>query len=303
VTLNGEGEFLFNTKLRSSDNEPDQQFIARMFHQSVGENVDLEFLAHWPWTAGQALVAEQFGEGRIALAGDAVHLFTPTGGFGMNTGVDDATNLGWKIAAMVDGWGGPNLLSSYNVERRPIAFRNTGMAKQFSRNVGNVPIVAELLDASPDGDRIRSELGEHLSTFAEEFASIGVQLGARYDGSPIIVSDGTAPPADDLFIYQPTACPGGRAPHLFFPDHSSLFDHLGTGFTLLHLHGEHNTDLMAGAAKSRGIPFKTLKIEQPEGRDLYACDLALIRPDQHVAWRGNGLPEDCGELLARVTGW
>ena len=92
-------------------------------------------------------------------------------------------------------------------------------------------------------------------------------------------------------------------PHLFFPDHSSLFDHLGTGFTLLHLHGEHNTEVMAGAADIRRIPFKTLKVEQPEGRELYECDLALIRPDQHVAWRGNVLPEDCGELLARVTGW
>ncbi len=303
VALDGEGEFTVNTKLRNPDDEPDPKLIAGLIRQCVGENVDITFLGHWPWTAGQALVADRFGQDRIALVGDAAHIFTPTGGFGMNTGIDDAANLGWKVAAMVGGWGGPGLLSSYEIERRPIAFRNTGMAKEFSRSVGNVPIAAELLDASPAGERARSVLGKELSTFVEEFASIGIQLGARYDGSPIVVSDGTAPPADDPWRYQPTACPGGRAPHLFFPDQSSLFDHLGPGFTLLHLHSEPDTEAMARAAEDRRIPFKTLKVEQAEGRELYECDLALIRPDQHVAWRGNSLPDDCGDLLARVTGW
>ena len=249
------------------------------------------------------MVADRFGAGRITLAGDAAHIFTPTGGFGMNTGIDDAANLGWKIAALVGGWGGPGLLSSYELERRPIAFRNTGMAKTYSRSVGKVPIAAELLDTSQAGDRSRSILGDQLSDLVEEFASIGIQLGARYDGSPIVVSDGTPPPPDDPWRYHPSACPGGRAPHLFLPDQSSLFDHLGTGFTLLQFHGAHDTESMSGAAVARRIPFKSLRVEQPEGRDLYAFDLALIRPDQHVAWRGNKLPEDCGELLARVTGW
>jgi len=117
------------------------------------------------------------------------------------------------------------------------------------------------------------------------------------------VSDGSTPPPDDPSTYQPTACPGGRAPHLFFPDHSSLFDYLATGFTLLHLQGEHDTGVMAEAAAARRIPFKTYRVELPQGRDLYACDLALIRPDQHVAWRGDRLPDNCDALLARVTGW
>ncbi|MGB7950292.1 MAG: FAD-dependent monooxygenase [Candidatus Binatia bacterium] len=303
VTLDGKGEFTVNTKLRNPDEKADPKRIAGLIRECVGENIDIEFLGHKPWTAGQALVADRFGAGRVVLAGDAVHLFTPTGGFGMNTGVDDAANLGWKIAGLIGGWGGPNLLSSYETERRPIAFRNTGMAKELSRGVGKVPIVAEMLDASPAGDRARLNVGKHLETFKEEFASIGIQLGARYDGSPIIVSDDSTPPPDDPSTYQPTACPGGRAPHLFFPDHSSLFDHLGTGFTLLHLHGEHKTSVMAGAAEARRIPFKTYRVEIPEGRELYACDLALIRPDQHVAWRGDRLPDNCDELLARVTGW
>jgi 2-polyprenyl-6-methoxyphenol hydroxylase-like FAD-dependent oxidoreductase len=302
VTLDGEGEFLFNTRFQSADDLPDHAFITNRFQESVGEKVSIEIIDHWPWTAGFAHVADHFGRGPILLAGDSVHLFTPTGGFGMNTGVDDTANLGWKIAAMVQGWGGPDLLASYELERRPVAIRNTGMSKQFSLNVGKVPVVPDILDASSEGDGARSELGAHLATFAEEFASIGVQLGSRYDDSPIIEPDGTPPP-DDPSTYIPTSCPGGRAPHLFLSDGSSLFDHLGIGFTLLVLHGEHDTAAMSHCAETRGIPFKVLRMALPEGRELYDRDLALIRPDQHVAWRGNRLPDDCDALLAHVTGW
>jgi len=303
VTLDGKGEFTVNTKLRHPDDRADPKLIAAMIRRSVGESVDIEFLEHRPWTAGHALVADRFGAGRIALAGDAVHVFTPTGGFGMNTGVDDAVNLGWKLAALAGGWGGPNLLGSYGKERRPIALRNTGMAKEMSRGMGRITADDALLEASPTGDRARAALAQPLLDLAEEFACIGIQLGARYDDSPIIVPDGTTPPPDDPVTYRPSACPGGRTPHLFFPDRSSLFDHLGTGFTLLHLHGEHDTEIMAKAAAARRIPFKVVRVELREGRDLYEGDLALVRPDQHVAWRGGRLPDDCGALLARVTGW
>jgi 2-polyprenyl-6-methoxyphenol hydroxylase-like FAD-dependent oxidoreductase len=302
VTLDGAGEFLFNTRIRSVSEPPDPHYIARMFLETVGEEIDFTFLDHWPWTAGQALVADRFGEGRVWLAGDAVHLFTPTGGFGMNTGIDDVANLGWKLAAMVQGWGGPGLLATYATERRPIAFRNTGMAKQFSRSVGEVTAPAEMLEDTAAGAAARAQAGAVLDAFGEEFASIGIQLGARYDGSPIIVPDGAAPPPDDPTRYRPTACPGGRAPHLFMPDRSSLFDHFGPGFTLLRLHGDHDAGPLAAAAQARKIPFTTVSVAVSEGRDLYECDLALIRPDQHVAWRGNDIPADCDALLARVTG-
>ena len=303
VTLDGEGEFTINTKLRNPEQKPDPKLVANLIQESVGENIGIEFLDHRPWTAGHALVADRFVSGRMALAGDAVHVFTPTGGFGMNTGVDDAVNLAWKIAAMVSGWGGPKLLSSYEIERRPIAFRNTGMAKELSRGAGKISVGDDLQLDTPAGDMSRSALGQRLEMSREEFASIGIQLGARYDDSPIVASDGTPPPADNPSIYQPSGCPGGRAPHLFLRDHSSLFDHFGAGFCLLHLHGDHNTDRMEEAARARRIPLKILKVDLREGRELYECDLALIRPDQHVAWRGSTLPEDCDRLLARVTGW
>ena len=218
TALDGDSEFLFNTRCRSVEEPPDRGLIAQRLRDSIGEDVAVEYISYTPWTAGQALVADSFGRGRMILAGDAVHLFTPTGGFGMNTGIDDAANLGWKLAAMVQGWGGPKLVESYEAERRPIAFRNTGHAAQLTRNVADVPIAREMDEEGPAGDRARAAAGAYLSGFGEEFASIGVQLGARYDGSPIIAPDGTEPPPDDPAVYVPTACPGGRAPHVWLAD-------------------------------------------------------------------------------------
>jgi 2-polyprenyl-6-methoxyphenol hydroxylase-like FAD-dependent oxidoreductase len=315
TTLDGEGEFLFNTRCRSVDDPPDPAFITRVFHATVGTEVPFEFIGHWPWVSGYALVADSFGVGRALLAGDAVHLFTPTGGFGMNTGIDDAVNLAWKLAAAVEGWGGPGLVASYELERRPIAFRNTGHSKRLAKNVGEVPSVAQMSEDTPDGAAARRAAGDFLATFGEEFASLGVQLGARYDGSPVIVSDGTAPPPDDPAVYVPSATPGGRAPHVWYPDtpspvglrrtsRTSLYDRLGRGFTLLCLpRCRDDGAALAAAARRRGLPLDVLRIEVPEARELYGAEMALIRPDLHVAWRGARLPADPDGLLARVTGW
>ena len=304
TALDGADEFLFNTRCRSVDEPPDRAMIAQRFQTSVGEDVEVEYIAHWPWTAGQALVADGFGRGRLLLAGDAVHLFTPTGGFGMNTGIDDAANLGWKLAAMVQGWGGPNLLASYEAERRPIAFRNTGHARRLSGSLGVIPVVPEIDEDSAAGAAARAAAAKVLSTFGEEFASIGVQLGARYDGSSIVVPDGTDPPPDDPAIYVPSACPGGRAPHVWMRDGSSLYDHFGRFFTVLRLPGcSEDGRALAAAFGRRDIPFAMLDVAMPEARELYERDMALIRPDQHVAWRGNRLPDDADALVARVAGW
>jgi 2-polyprenyl-6-methoxyphenol hydroxylase-like FAD-dependent oxidoreductase len=303
VVLDGSDSLLFTTRLRNADDKPDEAIIARQFCASFGQNIDLEFIAHWPWTAGRALVADSFGRGRVLLAGDAVHLFTPTGGFGMNTGVDDAVNLAWKLAARVQGWGGPNLLASYEIERQPIAHRNTGAAKQFARNVGNVPVGAAMDEDSAAGISDREAARAFLADFGEEFASLGAQLGARYDGSPILAADDAAPPSDDLTNYRPMSRPGGRTPHLWLEDRSSLYDHLGTGFTLLRFKNAPDTRALETAAAKRGMPLKILNVALDAGRDLYERDLALIRPDHYVAWRGNRLPEDCDALIGRITGF
>jgi 2-polyprenyl-6-methoxyphenol hydroxylase-like FAD-dependent oxidoreductase len=295
-------DILFGTTLRNADDKPDDAVIARQFIASYGENIDFTFHDHKPWTAGHALVADSFSEGRVVLCGDSAHLFTPTGGFGLNTGVDDAMNLGWKLAALCQGWGGPELLPSYEIERRPIAQRNTAASKALARSVGAVPIGEAINESSPAGDAARKTAADFLSTFGEEFASLGVQLGARYDASPLVVGDGSAPPADDAAIYRPSSVPGGRAPHLWLDGHVSLYDKFGRGFSLVRFDKRIDTRALEKAAETQGVPLKVVDVALDAGHDLYQRDLALVRPDIHVAWRGNSLPEDCATLLASVTG-
>jgi hypothetical protein len=208
---------------------------------------------------------------------------------------------------MVQGWGGDQLLASYQAERKPVAARNTTAAQKLARNVGAVQVSDAMEQAGPAGEAARREAGDYLGGFGEEFGSIGVQLGARFDGSPLIVGDG-APPADSYTAYTPSGVPGGRAPHFFLdppgmPVRRSLFDLFGAGFTLLRLApGAPSGDALAEAAVRRGVPLQIVDAFDEDGRELYGRDLALIRPDQHVAWRGNSLPADAGALLGRITG-
>jgi hypothetical protein len=302
ITLDGAGEYMLQTKLPAGERVPRPQDAVALVQRSVGTDIDVKVLGQGTWTAGQALVAETYRAGRVLLCGDAAHLFTPTGGFGMNTGIDDAANLAWKLAAVAKRWGGTGLLDTYELERRPIAVRNTSAAHRLARSVGEVPVAAELEDGSDAGAAARRAAGAYLSTFGEEFASIGIQLGARYDGSPLIASDGTPPP-DDPAVYRPSACPGGRAPHLWLGPGRSLFDALGPCFTLLCLlaPGDRAHRLRVAAVR-RGIPLTLVAITVPEARELYGRDYAVVRPDQHVAWRGDRVPDDADELLDRLTG-
>ena len=209
--------------------------------------LDIEIIARSSWNAGYTLVAEKFQRGRIFLGGDAVHLFTPTGGLGYNTAVEDAVNLGWKLAAVLKGWGGPALLDSYETERQAIAKRNTAYARGFADSLGLFVPPPELEDESPAGEAARKLTGDHFNHHARfEFNIPGITFGGRYDGSPIVVPDGTAPPPDAVNSYVPTACPGGRAPHLWLGDGRSLYDALGFEFTLLQL----------GAKPADAAPFR-----------------------------------------------
>jgi 2-polyprenyl-6-methoxyphenol hydroxylase-like FAD-dependent oxidoreductase len=304
VALNGRDEFLIWTGAERDD--PPAEAIADRVRRAIGVPLEVEVLSTYAWTAGVALHAERFGEGRVQMAGDAVHLFTPTGGFGMNTGVDDTANLSWKLAALVQGWGGANLLASYEAERKPVAIRNTTAARALARNVGSVTIPPDVEADTPAGAAARRELGAFLATFGEEFASIGVQLGARYDASPLVLADGT-PPEDDYITYRPSGVPGGRAPHLWLDEGrgtgSSLYDRLGIGFTLLRLGADAPDAAPFTAAAARlGIPFTVLDVALPAARPLYGRALALIRPDQHIAWRGDTLPADPAQVLKTATG-
>lgn len=300
ISLDGAAEF---SLLTSSVDHIDE--VAGLVRRAVGADVPVEVLGHRPWTPGLALVADRFGAGRVFLAGDSAHLFTPTGGFGMNTGIDDVANLSWKLAAVLRGWADPALLDSYEAERRQIAERNTEAARRLNSNLGAIERTRLLEEDSVEGRQARARTGALLSGYGEQFASIGVQLGARYDNSPIIVGEGTAPP-DSATSYTPSSVPGGRAPHLWLGAGrgrgDSLFDRLGTWFTVLRLgpNPPDATDLVL-AARARRIPLRVLEIPDPSARELYERSLVLIRPDQHVAWRGDRPPADAAALLARLV--
>jgi hypothetical protein len=306
VALNGTDEFLLWTRDERPDAPVEAEDVVAALRACAGTDLPVHVMAHGRWTAGVALVAEKFADGRILLAGDSAHLFTPTGGFGMNTGVDDAANLAWKLAAAIQGWGGSKLLATYETERKPVAHRNTTAARNLARSVGMVPVPPELEQDDAAGAKARLDTGGFLSEFGEEYASLGVQLGARYDGSPIVAADGPPPP-DDTAQYVATSQPGGRAPHFWLgtgrDKGSSLFDRLGTGFTLLTFRPlGADVSQVKEVAQTLGIPLTILPVVHKAAQEFYGSDLILIRPDQHIAWRGNAVPANVAALLGKVTG-
>jgi 2-polyprenyl-6-methoxyphenol hydroxylase-like FAD-dependent oxidoreductase len=305
AAINGVDEFVFHTQLRDEDGDEVSDTQARhMFCQALGAEMEVEFLARLSWKAGFTLVAEQFARGRVFMIGDAVHLFTPTGGLGYNTGVEDAVNLGWKLAHMVRGWGGAGLPATYEAERQPVARRNTAFARSFADSVGLFAPHARIEDESPEGAALRAEAGEYLNRHSRaEFNIPGITFGGRYDQSPVILGDGSAAPPDEANRYVPSACPGGRAPHHWFGDGASLFDRFGPEYTLLVLRGQGGAagEFEAAAARA-GVPLSVLAPGDDTLRDLYQADYALIRPDQVVAWRGNDAGGGAAAILAAVAG-
>lgn len=304
IAIDGKSEFVFHTQLKpGEDRDNISETQARtMFAQCMGKKINFEIITRSSWTAGFTLVAERLQAGRMFIAGDAAHLFTPTGGLGYNTAIDDAANLGWKLAAVVKGWGGPNLLSSYHDERHPIAVRNTNYARGFADSLGNYIPSPELEDDTPAGEKLREQSGEYLDRHCRsEFNIPGITFGARMDASPIIVPDGTTSPPDVANEYVPSACPGGRAPHLWLEDGRSLFDLFGFEYTLLWLgNSGGNTAPLERAAIQAGLPLKIVDLTwQKKVRDLYEADFVLIRPDQSVAWRGRSIddPEQTVDVI------
>ncbi len=228
--VNGVDEWRLSVYLEEGAEPQDP---AALVHEAVGAPIGVEILAAQPWS-GHRVVAHSYREGRVFLAGDAAHLLWPKGGFGANTGIGDAVDLGWKLAATLQGWGGPSLLDSYEEERRPIAVRNVSEAS--SNWTSDARIVPDpVLDRDDaEGEQARVEMGRLIRRLrGREFRSIGVQLGYRYAGSPICVPDGAPEPPDEPDDYVPSTWPGCRAPHVWLPDGSSVLDHFGHGFVLV----------------------------------------------------------------------
>jgi 2-polyprenyl-6-methoxyphenol hydroxylase-like FAD-dependent oxidoreductase len=311
ITLDGAGQFMMH-KRRSPGEVIDEAGIRRTIQKAIGADIPVTIVSQRAWQAGGYLVAERFQSGRMLLAGDAAHLFTPTGGFGLNTGIEDVANLAWKLAAVLHGWGGDRLLGTYETERKPIAVRNTDVARGMGRAWHDIEVTSAIEQDNAAGEAERSQAAQSSFVVENHFVRpedrdwLGVVLGARYDNSPIVMSD-APPPADELERYIPSSAPGGRAPHLWLDDKrgpgSSLFDRLGRYFTLLRI-GDGTADAapLQLAACRLGVPLDILDVAQPQAFALYGCKLALIRPDHHIAWRGDALPHDVDGLLRRAIG-
>jgi 2-polyprenyl-6-methoxyphenol hydroxylase-like FAD-dependent oxidoreductase len=247
-------------------------------------------------------VAERFSEGRVFLAGDAAHAHPPNGGLGMNTGIQDAFDLGWKLAALLQGWGGPALLDSYDRERRPASARAAAMSLSNYRRLRSAAPHAEICAPTPAGEAARREVGARLEEENEKsWHPVGVHLGYIYHPSPIVVPDGTRQPADDTIGYAPTAFPGARAPHAWLGDGRSILDLFGAGFVLLAF-ADVPTEALETAAAARGVPLTVHRIAVPEIAGLYGRALVLVRPDGHAAWRGARQPHDAQALIDTVRG-
>jgi 2-polyprenyl-6-methoxyphenol hydroxylase-like FAD-dependent oxidoreductase len=276
---------------------------AALIRRAVGRPIDVEWLGVSIWTR-RSVVADRYGQGRVFLAGDAVHQLSPTGALGMNTGIGDAVDLGWKLAAAVQGWGGANLLASYDTERRPIGLRNVGMTAEFYLAHENFDQgLAAIDDDTEAGRALRAGLGRDLvRDIGAMFRTIGMQIGYRYEGSPIIVPDGSPPVPDHPENFVASARPGSRAPHVALADGRSMLDLYGRDFVLVRFGGAPEGASVAEAAAKRGVPLRTVMVEQPAAATLYEHKLVLVRPDGHVAWRGDSVPADPLALIDRVRG-
>jgi 2-polyprenyl-6-methoxyphenol hydroxylase-like FAD-dependent oxidoreductase len=271
-----------------------------VLHAAMGKPFDFELVATTHWHHHQSVAAE-WRRGRVLLAGDAAHLFVPTGGVGMNTGIGDACDLAWKLAALRDGWAGEALLDSYEAERKLIAIRNSLISATNSDRIDMV--MAETPDfigeESAQGAAARARLKQRIAWMSRQFNSAGVHLGYRYVDSPAIVADGTPEPPDDPNQVVPSTWPGSRFPHAWLPDGRSTLDLLGAGFTLVGAGMPAEAPRLLHALRSCGAPVQAVRCDAALPG---APGLVLARPDGHVGWRGNEDPVDAARIAARLTG-
>lgn len=276
-------------------------------HYWVGRCMGLDSIPYkiidvLPWRRSQ-LVAERFASGRVFLAGDSAHTMSPTGGFGYNTGVCDVVDISWKVQAALDRWAGRGLLESYEQERRPVAVRNVNAAAANYFALISPRDCQEILEDSDLGRSEREKTGAHIeSATRNEWENLGIVLGFRYEGSSICVPDGTRAPADDVREYVQTSRPGHRAPHAWLEPQRSTLDLFGRGFVLLSFEGAPDIEPLMRAAAQRKVPISSFNIADPQIGKLYERKLVLVRPDGHVAWRGDVVPPEPLMIIDRVRG-
>lgn len=289
--------------------QPGDRDVTGMIRRATGIDLPYEVLSSDQWVASK-LIGDKYRDRRVFLAGDACHLHPPFGGYGMNMGVADGVDLGWKLAAVLQGYGGAALLDSYEAERRPVHEQVLDEAVANHAVLGHHLWQPGLEDDGAIGDALRGVVGARVQAAKmREFCTLGVVLGYRYGQSPVIATDELEPgddgtPTSDFVNYIPSSQPGCLAPHAWLHDGSSLYDHFGTDFTLIVLHGARSEEVDQARLQARdaGVKLTVVRPVEVGVRTLYPRRFTLIRPDQHVAWRGNAWPALSAGLFEHVCG-
>lgn len=270
----------------------------------VGDDFEYEVISKEDWI-GRRLVADRFRRGRVFLCGDASHLWIPMAGYGMNAGIADAMNLSWTLAAYLNGWGGDGILDAYEAERLPITEQvsrfamDHAIALQKERDA----VPADIEDDGEAGDRARASAGRALYELnVRQYCCGGLNFGSFYDRSPIVAYDGETQPAYTIDTFTPSTVPGCRTPHVWLDDGRSLYDAMGADYTLLRFDRSMDVEPLVAAARVRGVPMTVLDVVAQDAVGLYREKLVLSRPDQHVAWRGDALPDDVSALVDLIRG-
>ena len=270
---------------------------------AISFDTPIDVISNLPWRLSHK-VAEKFRHGNIFFIGDCAHTLSPSGGFGMNTGIGDAVDLGWKLAATIKGWGGENLLNTYETERRPIAVQNLEAANANLQRTQKRGIPPEIASNSPKGEAIRTQMAEGMekSGVKKEFDAPGVHLGLRYE-SPIVIPDNLSSiPEDKSHEWMQSSYPGCRAPHAWLKPGFSTLDLFGHGFTLMCFNSDFGSESLTKICEEKQIPLTTHQINNQAIAQLYERAFVLVRPDGHVAWRGDEIPQDVEMIINRVRG-
>jgi 2-polyprenyl-6-methoxyphenol hydroxylase-like FAD-dependent oxidoreductase len=275
-----------------------------LLREFAGRDFSCQILVANSWTP-HLLVAQSYNLGRVFLAGDAAHQYIPTGGYGMNTGIGDACDLGWKLAAVLNGFAPPALLRSYDHERRPIGVRNCKASGRHSKTRGEIGRLygAHLNEPGETGDIARAEAARRIAAIGNaENESFGIELGYIYRDSPIVCVEPDVETPDSELRYIPTTSPGARLPSVLLRDGTAIFDRLGPWFTLVCC-GVQPSGALVTAAEKFGMPLHVLQVE-PACEHLYGCGFLLVRPDQHIAWHGRACEDtdSAKAIVARCLG-
>jgi 2-polyprenyl-6-methoxyphenol hydroxylase-like FAD-dependent oxidoreductase len=270
----------------------------------VGPEFEYEIISKEDWI-GRRLVADRFQNGRVFIAGDAAHLWIPHAGYGMNAGIADGANLSWMLAAVLNGWAPPTILEAYQAERQPITDQVSRFAFNMAKEVSQQrrEISADIERQDEIGAAARAALGrEAYDLYVQQQCCGGLNFGYFYANSPIIAYDGAPHPAYSMGRFESSSVPGCRAPHLWLDGRRSLYDACGDDFALLRLDPRARISGIIEAAARRGVPLKIVEVDGRDGQSLYAHKLVLLRPDRHVAWRGDEEPSDPVALIDLVRG-